>query len=346
MQFVNLMGSASGTELSKSNDIQRLESRLESNIKNFVDYHTRKPLRYNNTHILSVICNNVSNYFETTPELTYEVVKKNLRYIANLFNVAYPGVKQLTRDVLMGQDSLVYKEFPITWSNGFVRNDVKCMGVYYHDKQSLRLADYIDTDGNDVSIIGLDIPLLAAVLHQEKLSKESQGDVLEIDEFITQKLICPLAYDLINIALLNRFELDSMDISYDGSETIYRSLPYRHDDTSGLYSKARRAYKDHFKSLARTQLSDLYVNLPLLNKGNELLEVKDYYMDSMMWLNAVSEVNTYNKLNSLNENYGLRLNVDSHENRLSKLLGRHKSANLLRHLEPDVRDYFSQIISR
>lgn len=346
MQFVNLTGSSTGTTISKSNNIIRLENRIESNIESFIQYHWGKAIKFNNSHTLSTICNTVQQYFGGTPEQTYENVRQNLRHIANLFNVVYPGVKQAPQDVLLGKDYLIHKEFEVTFLNGTVKDHESILKLYYHDQTSLRIQDYINGMESN-SLLAIDIPLLASVMHRSKISKELGYTELDINEFITEFLIIPLSYDVINIALLNRFELDSLDLTYPDDEDVYLNLPYRHDSITKLYELAKKDYRQHFGSLTKTQLSDLYFNLPMLNSNTGYrIEVNDYYMDSLMWINAVSEVNLYNKLTALNDNYNLRLEVSTHENRLKKLLGRRRTDNLLQHLDSESKDFYSSILRR
>ena len=69
-------------------------------------------------------------------------------------------------------------------------------------------------------------------------------------------------------------------------------------------------------------------------------------MDQLMWINAYSDIGMYNKLLTLNEGYSLGLTLDTHTNRLRKLLGRGKAKQIISHLDPRFKEHVSKEITQ
>lgn len=349
MEFINYASSRSGVIVGKSNDILRFESRVEDNVKSFLKYLDARPIRFDNSHTLSRLCSNISQYFGANPKQTYELVKEQLRYIANLFSIAMPGIKQYSQPVFLGRDFLVAKSFDVQFgiNGGLDLTQVKAFKLYYHDQYSLRIADYLELE-DKFSLIGVDLPLFAAIMHEEQLRANSEGFAPNRNKLLSKHFTEAVTMDVINLALLNRFELDSQDISDDVYEESYLSLPYTHYPLTTEYRKVKSDYREFFSKLKRTDIADVNANLPLINACSDeyLLKINDYYLDSLMWLNALSEVNIYNKLTTITEGYDLRLNLTSYENRLKKLIGGSKLDNYIRHLDEEERSYFGNVIGK
>lgn len=348
MEFINYESSRSGVIVGKSTDILRFESRVEENVRNFLKYLDAKPIRLDNSHTLSRLCSNISQYFGSTPKQTYEAVTEQLRYIANQFAIAIPGVKQGTQNIFLGKDFLVAKSFPVNFgiNGGLDLTDVKAFKLYHHDQYSLRMVDYLNLEDN-FSMIAIDLPLFAAVLHEEQLRAFKDGSAPERNKLLSKHFTEAITLDVINIALLNRFELDAQDISDAVYEEGYVSLPYTHYPLTEEYRRVKSDYRTFFSKLKRTEIADVTANLPLIDASGSdyLLKINDYYLDSLMWLNAFSEVGIYNKLTTLNEAYDLRLNLTSHENRLKKLIRGRKLDNYIRHLDIEERNYVVSVIA-
>lgn len=337
MQFIDYDSARSGVMINKSNNMIRLEVKLTNNLNAFTEHYKQTPIKYDNSHTLSRMCNGIKGYFGATPEITYENLTDRLRYISSMYGVAYPGSNQSTTSVITNDDFFAHKTFNAEFTNGVLTSRDNCFRVFNHDAVSLRLADYLEPS-EGMSLIGVDIPLLGAVMHQETISLNKQGSVLDLNRFITEHFLLAICPDILNLALLNRFEFDSMDFSTELYNESYLSLSYQHQPTTNDYKKAIGDYRNYFKQFRKTSIADLYANLPLLTTTDYRINIKDYYMDSLMWINAFSEVGIYRKLVTLDSGYGLSLSLKPHENRLKKLLPPSKIEQMTRHLDTDYKD--------
>lgn len=345
MQYVDLNSGVSGTTVGKSNTILKLESKLESNLKSFIKYYSNKNIKFNNSHTLSRMCNSVSAYIGSSPKETYERIYDRIRFIGNLFNVVYPGVKQETQEVFLGRDVMVYKEFKVTFdSSGALTSKSSPFKLYTHNLTSLVMDYYLNVE-DEFSIIGVDLPLLAATLHQSIINSERNGTNFVRDKFLTEHFTLNMVKDTINVAMLNRLSLDSTGISEDGYNSYSSSTPYMSQDLEQYYEEARPYYREYVEQLTRTSVGDLFNNLPLPFENDLVIEVNDYYLSSLMWVNAYVEVNLYNKLEELNTNYDLKLNTSSQVNRLKSLLGRNRSKSLVKGLPNDIMTQVTSVIS-
>lgn len=346
MQFVDYDSSQSGISISKTNNMIRLESKLSNNEASFQKHYSEHSIKFNNSHTLSKMCTSVAQYTGKTPQDTYENVKERLRYITNLFGIAYPGVSQETQSILFSDDMLVHKSLPVSFSSGKLVSGSRCFKLYNHDNLSIRLSDYMKPI-TGFGLFVVDLPLLAALQHQYMLDSELKGELTNRDRFITEVFTLKITTDIINIALLNRFALDAQDFGASGYEESFNRVPYLEHSTFTEYKAAMKDYGNYFKQFKRSSLGDLYNNLPILDGGDSyLINIKDYYMDQLMWINAYSDIGMYNKLLTLNEGYSLGLTLDTHTNRLRKLLGRGKAKQIISHLDPRFKEHVSKEITQ
>lgn len=340
MEFVQFEDSYSGVMKEKGNSIRKLESYLFSNVSNFKRYYSSKGLKYDNKHYLRRLTSVLANFTGSTPSKTYENIKDNLRYITGQFGIGYLGSKQFKVDLLLGCDLVAYKEYPVNFNNlGELDTNYSPIRLYKHNLNSLQLDTYLFTM-DEFSLIGLDIPLFGAVMHQERLNSITEGITPNTNKALLECVIFNILEDALNLAIINKLKLELSESNDEPDRTSNtKTLPYSSHDLDSLFNRELDGYINYLNDLKGLSLGDVYNNLPLPYSTNLTIDINDYYSNELMWYNAFSEVSILSDIEYFSTRLNLKVDTSTNRRRLKRILSKRNLDNYTKHLDNESKTF-------
>ena len=349
MQYIDYSMASSNKKLDISNNIINLYNLLEENIESYKEYTHRSNKLLPSNHIMVRLCNCISNYFGSNPMETYDNLAERARYLCSMYGIGVVGNNADTSNLALGNDILIYVDVPSykAFDGNAISKSYKAIRVFTHNALSVD-PEYYKWDeasvaNGDYSLMGINIPLLGAMMHTEYNEQVKRELDFNLNNFIVDKLIVDVVYDHINIGLMNRFSNDAMNGK--SASLVYGDLvaprPYNYRPVNPLYERATKDFMNHFKQIGSGTLADLNNNIPLLldkDPKGFLPNFEDYYQDNLMWINAYAEVGQYKRLRAIKDSYKIRVDTSSVDRRLSLLLNPSRFNNFTMALPDALRN--------